>query len=145
MLLISNNMQKFVSLIYWSHAVYETGASPKSFASHKKNKNKNKNCINDDEPAWWWKLERDSDKIMFLLPINVVCSADIFIHLCRLIYLCERDILFFYYFIIFFIYSWLELLHFVIIVSIYIMMINSVLHWKWEANWSQLNCNDIYI
>ena len=47
--------------------------------------------------------------------------------------------------IIFFIYSWLELLHFFIIVSIYIMMVNSVLHWKWKANWRQLNCNDIYI
>ena len=44
---------------------------------------------------------------------------------------------------IFFIYSWLELLHFVIIVSIYIMMVNSVLHWKWKANWRQLNCNDL--
>ena len=43
----------------------------------------------------------------------------------------------FIYFIIFFIYSWLELLHFVIIVSIYIMMVNSVLYWKWKANWRQ--------
>ena len=50
-----------------------------------------------------------------------------------------------YFIIIFFIYSWLELLHFVIIVSIYIMMVNSVWHWKWKVNWRQLNCNDIYI
>ena len=41
------------------------------------------------------------------------------------------------FFFIFFIYSWLELLHFVIIVSIYIMMVNSVLYWKWKANWRQ--------
>ena len=47
-------------------------------------------------------------------------------------------------FCIFLIYSWLELLHFAIIVSIYMMMVNSVLHRKWEANWRQLNCNDIY-
>ena len=41
------------------------------------------------------------------------------------------------FFFIFFIYSWLELLHFVIIVSIYIMMVNSILYWKWKANWRQ--------
>ena len=50
-----------------------------------------------------------------------------------------------FFIIIFFIYSWLELLHFVIMVSIYIMMVNSVLNWKWKANWRQLNCDDIYI
>ena len=48
----------------------------------------------------------------------------------------------FFFFIIFFIYSWLELLHFVIIVSTYIMMVNSVLHWKWKANWRQLFITD---
>ena len=41
------------------------------------------------------------------------------------------------FFFIFFFCSWLELLHFVIIVSIYIMMVNSVLYWKWKANWRQ--------
>ena len=51
----------------------------------------------------------------------------------------------FYFFIIFFIYSWLVQLHFVIIVCIYIMMVDSILHWKWKANWRQLNCNNIYI
>ena len=30
-------------------------------------------------------------------------------------------------------------------VYINIMMVNSVLHWKWKANWHQLNCNGIYI
>ena len=37
------------------------------------------------------------------------------------------------FFIIFFIYSWPELLHFVIMVSIYIMVVNGVLHWGWGA------------
>ena len=52
---------------------------------------------------------------------------------------------FIYYFIMFFIDSWLELIHFVIIASMYITMVNSVSHWMWEANWRQFNCNDIYI
>ena len=38
-----------------------------------------------------------------------------------------------FFLIIFFIYGWPELLHFVIVVSIYIMMVNGILHWGWGA------------
>ena len=54
-----------------------------------------------------------------------------------------------FFLFIFFIYSWLELLHFSIKMSIYIMMVNSVLHWKWKSNWrigvNLTNWNDIYV
>ena len=39
------------------------------------------------------------------------------------------------YSIVVIVYSWLELLHFVIIAPIYIMMVDSVLHWKWKATY----------
>ena len=53
----------------------------------------------------------------------------------------------YYFFIIFSTYSLLELLHFelltwiitFIIVSTYIMMVSSILHWKWKANCRQFN------
>ena len=45
----------------------------------------------------------------------------------------RRSLAFQGFFIIFFIYSWPGLLHFVRVLSIYIMMVNGVLHWGWGA------------
>ena len=89
----------------------------------------------------------DQEKIL-LLRYGPNCSQPIRLENFEINYI-PRASWFIYFFIIIiffiFIYSWLELLHFVIILSLYITMENSVLHWKWKANWRQLNCNDIYI
>ena len=45
----------------------------------------------------------------------------------------RRSLAFQGFFIIFFIYSWPGLLHFVRVLSIYIVMVNGVLHWGWGA------------
>ena len=84
---------------------------------------------------WWNKVRLE---IYFTEKTKIRCDWGF-------IWLKLLEYFFFNFFIIFFIYSWLELLHFVIIVSIYIMMVNSVSHRKWKANWHRLNCNYIYI
>ena len=80
-----------------------------------------------DFTIWIW--------LPFRCKWTVICHT--FLRLCVRVWL----VWLFYLFIIFLAYIWLELLHFAIIVSLYTMMLKSILRWTWKVNWSQLNCD----